>query len=389
MEPEVRRRSAWIAFGVLLVAAVVMATWVALPLWKPLLLAAVLATATYGPYRRLSAKLGGRRHVAAWLMTALVIVAVLIPIAIIATMAIREAISVYDDVASALREGGMNELVSRLPDRVEGPIRRLLAALPVAPTELPEQAAGGATGIARIIGDVVAGLGAVVFSLVMMLIAYFAMLTDGKRFLDWIEDVSPLRGRQTIELLSELRAVSRSVQRSTVVTAAAQSVVASIGYAIAGVSNVVFFGLLTFFSAFIPSIGTGIVAIPIALVLLLLGQTWQGIFLFAWGALVVGLVDNLLKPILIRNGMHLHGVIVFFSLVGGVLVFGAIGLILGPLAITFLLTMIRFGYRDFSPRKKPGEAEDIPAPAKAEQIPAEHGPAEHGPAEHVPERAPA
>lgn len=375
MQPEVRRRSAWIAFGVLLVVAVMLAAWVAFPLWKPLLLAAVLATATYGPYRRLSAKLGGRRYVAAWLMTGLVIVAVLIPIAIIATMAIREAIQLYEYVASALREGGMNELVSRLPDRVEGPVRRVLAALPVAPAQLPEQAAGGATGIARIIGDLVTGLGAVVFSLAMMLIAYFAMLTDGKRFLDWIEDVSPLRGRQTLELLSELRTVSRSVLRSTTLTAAAQSLVASIGYAIAGVSNVVFFGLLTFFASFIPSVGTGIVALPIAGVLLLMGQTWQGIFLFAWAVLVVGLVDNLLKPILIRNGMHLHGVIVFFSLVGGVLVFGAIGLILGPLAVTFLLTMIRFGYRDFSPHKKPGEPEDIPAPAKPEHIP-EGAPAE-------------
>lgn len=373
MQPEVRRRSAWIAFGVLLVLAVVMATWVALPLWKPLLLAAVLAAATYGPYRRLTARLHGRRYVAAWLMTALVIVAVLIPIAIIATMAIREAIQAYDYVQSAWREGGINELVSRLPDRVESPIRRLLVALPVPPTELPERAAGGATGIARIIGDLVTGLGSVVFSLVMMLIAYFALLTDGKRFLDWVEDVSPLRGRQTIELLNELRTVSRSVLRSTVVTAAAQSAVATIGYAIVGVPNVVFFGLLTFFAAFIPSVGTGIIAMPIAAVLLLLGKTWQGIFLFAWAGLVVGLVDNLLKPILIRNGMHLHGVIVFFSLVGGALVFGAIGLVLGPLSVTFLLTMIRFGYRDFSPRKKPGEPEDIPAPAKAEHIPEPEG----------------
>lgn len=375
MEPEVRRRSAWIAFGVLLVAAVTMAALVALPLWKPLLLAAVLATATYGPYRRLSARLRGRRYIAAWLMTALVIVAVLIPIAIIATMAIREAIQAYEYVTSAMREGGLDELVSRLPDRVEGPLRSLLAALPVAPSKLPEQAAGGAGGIARIIADLVAGLGNILFSLVMMLIAYFALLTDGKRFLDWIEDVSPLRGRQTLELLDELRTVSRSVLRSTVVTAAAQAAVATVGYAIAGVRNVVFFGLLTFFAAFIPSIGTGIVAIPLAGVLLLLGQTWQGIFLFAWAVLVVGLVDNLLKPILIRNGMHLHGVIVFFSLVGGVLVFGAIGLVLGPLAITFLLTMIRFGYRDFSPRKKPGEPEDVPAPAKPEHIP-EGAPAE-------------
>lgn len=369
MEPVVRQRSAWIAFGVLLAAAVLLATWVTLPLWKPLLLAAVLATATYGPYRRLSARLRGRRRVAAGLMTVLIVVVVLIPIAIVTVIAVREAIHAYEYVVSALREGGVNELLSRLPDRAEGIVRRVLAIAPAAPAELPEQAAGGGLGIARMVGDLVTGVGTVLFNLAIMLIAYFAMLTDGIRLLNWVEDVSPLRGRQTIELLTDLRAVSRSVLRSTVVTGGAQALVATIGYAIAGIPNVVFFGLLTFFASFIPSVGTAIVAVPLAGVLLLLGETWQGIFLLAWTGAVVGLVDNLLKPLLIRNGMHLHGVIVFFSLVGGVLVFGAIGLVLGPLAVTFLLTMIRFGYRDFSPHKKPGEPEDIPAPAKPEQVP--------------------
>lgn len=368
MKPEVRRRSAWIAFGVLLLAAVVLATWVTLPLWKPLLLAAVLAAATYGPQRALTARLRGHRYAAATLMTILVVVAVLIPIAIIVTMAVREAIAAYDYIAGAMQQGGLDELVSRLPDRVEGPVRSMLSALPVAPDRLPEQAAGGGLGLARIVGDVVAGFGNLLFSLGIMLIAYFALLTEGKRFLGWVEDVSPLRGRQTIELLTELRTVSRSVLRSTVVTGAAQALVASIGYAIAGIDNVVLFGLLTFFASFIPSLGTAIVAVPLAVFLLLVGDTWQGIFLLAWAIVVVGFVDNLLKPILIRNGMHLHGVIVFFSLVGGVLAFGAIGLVLGPLAITFLLTMIRFGYRDFSPHKKPHEPEDIPAPAKRDQV---------------------
>lgn len=371
MQPEVRRKSAWIAFGALLLLAVMLAASVVLPLWKPLLLAAVLAAATNSLYCRLAARLGGRRHVAAALMTVLVVVALLIPVAALATIAVREAIEAFDYVTSALREGGTNELVSRLPDRIEAPVRRLLASLPVAPETLPGQAAGGGIGIARLVGDAVTGLGQFVFALAIMLIAYFALLTDGRRFLDWVEDVSPLRGRQTIELLSDLRTVSRSVLRSTVVTAGAQAIVAAIGYLIAGVPNVVFFGLLTFLAAFIPSIGTGIVAVPIAIVLLLLGDTWQGIFLLAWALGVVGLVDNLLKPLLIRDGMHLHGVVVFFSLVGGVLMFGAIGLVLGPLAVTFLLTMIRFGYRDFTPRGKPGQPEDIPAPAKADQASAE------------------
>lgn len=369
-KPVVKQRSAWIAFGVLLLAAVVLVTWVAFPLWKPLLLASVLATATYGPYQRLTKRLHGRRRLAAWIMTILILVAVLIPIAIVAAITIREAINAYEYIVSALREGGVNELISRLPERAENLVRSVWSALPAPPARLPEQAAGGGLGLARLLGDVVSGIGSVLFSTAMLLIAYFALLTDGKRLLLWIEDVSPLRGRQTLELLTELRTVSRSVLRSTVVTGGAQALVAAIGYAIAGVPNVIFFGLLTFFASFIPSVGTAIIAVPLAAALIVLGNTWQGIFLLAWTAGVVGLVDNLLKPLLIQNGMHLHGVVVFFSLVGGVLVFGAIGLILGPLTVTFLLTMIRFGYRDFSPHREPAEPEGVPAPAKPGDVPA-------------------
>lgn len=368
MTPEVRRKSAWIAFGVLLVASSLIAATILLPLWRPLFLAAVLATATYGPYQRLARRLRNRCRLAASLMTLGVIVLLVIPIAAIGTIAVREAVQAFDYVESALREGGVDELLSRLPDRVEGPVRDLVARLPVEPESLPERAAGTGVWVAGVVRDVVSSVAHVLFSTAMMLIAYFALLTEGRRFLEWIEDVSPLRGRQTIELLTEFRTVSRSVLRSTVLTAAAQSAVAAIGYVIAGVPNVVFFGFLTFFAAFVPALGTAAVALPIAGVLLLLGEIWQGIFLTVWALAVVGLVDNLLKPLLIRGGMHLHPVVIFFSLVGGLLVFGAIGLLVGPLAVTFLLTMIRFGYRDFSPRRHPAEPERVPAPARKEDV---------------------
>lgn len=368
MTPEVRRKSAWIAFGVLLAASILLVSSIFLPLWRPLFLAAVIATATHGLYQRLARRLGGRRHLAATIMTIGVVVLLLVPFAVIGTVIVREAIQAFDFVQRAMREGGLDALAARLPDRLEGPARRLLAAIPVAPETLTGQAAGTGVQIARVLGDVVASIARTLFSAAMMLIAYFAMLTEGRRLLGWIEDVSPLRGRQTIELLAEFRTVSRSVLRSTVVTAAAQAAVATIGYVIAGVPNVVFFGFLTFFASFVPSVGTAVVALPIAAVLFLVGSTWQAIFLTAWSLAVVGLVDNLLKPLLIRGGMHLHGVVIFFSLLGGILVFGAIGLLVGPLAVTFFLAMIRFGYRDFTPHRPPAEPEEVPAPAKEQHV---------------------
>jgi predicted PurR-regulated permease PerM len=362
MTNDPRHRSAWITFGILLAAALLLAALTFSPLWKPLLLAAVLSSATYNVYASVTKHFGGRRHLAASVMTVGVIVLLLVPVAVITSIAVREAGEAITYVRDALDKGGVSELAKRLPDRVEGPVRRFLSSLPFSVEQLPSQATGSGRTAARIFGDLLSAASHLVFSLVMMLIAYFSLLTDGSRLMHWIEDVSPLRGRQTLELFGEFRKVSRSVLGSTLATDTTQATVACIGYLIAGIPNAIFFAFLTFFCAFIPSVGTSIIALPLVGALFLFGQTWQAIFLAAWALLIVGLVDNVLKPLLLRGGMRLHGTVVFFSLVGGILVFGGIGILVGPLAVTFFLTMIRFAYRDFSPHPIPGQSDEVPGP---------------------------
>jgi predicted PurR-regulated permease PerM len=142
-------------------------------------------------------------------------------------------------------------------------------------------------------------------------------------------------------------------------SAAIQGVVGVIGYLIAGVPQPVFFGLLTFVAAFVPLVGTALVSVPLAAALFLLGRTGAAIFLLVWSIVALGLVDNVVKPMLLKGAMRIHGAMVFFSLVGGLLLFGPVGVVAGPLSVTFLLTMIRVGQRDFAGR---GPADPDPAP---------------------------
>jgi hypothetical protein len=113
------------------------------------------------------------------------------------------------------------------------------------------------------------------------------------------------------------------------------------------------FGMLALFAAFIPSVGTALVTLPMIVLLVLSGDVWQPIFLTIWSVLAIGLVDNILKPLLIKNGVRLNGVVIFIALVGGMFVFGAIGLIIGPLAVTTFLSMVRFMYREYVERPQP------------------------------------
>jgi predicted PurR-regulated permease PerM len=110
----------------------------------------------------------------------------------------------------------------------------------------------------------------------------------------------------------------------------------------------VFFMAVTFCLAFVPAVGAASVAQVAALLLVVTGHPYAALFLSLWGFLVVGLVDNVVKPLLIRHGMEMSTAVVFFSLIGGLGAFGAVGLLIGPLAVSFFMALLRMYQRDFS-----------------------------------------
>ncbi|HEY7373866.1 MAG TPA: AI-2E family transporter, partial [Polyangia bacterium] len=158
---------------------------------------------------------------------------------------------------------------------------------------------------------------------------------------------TPLRPERVRWMMREFRSVSRSVLGANFITGAVQAVVATIGFFIGRAPSPIFFGLLTLFSSFIPSVGTMLVTLPVAGLVLLLGRPWAALFLALWGALAVGMIDNLIRPLLIRGkGQPLHGALIFFSLIGAMTAFGAVGLFLGPIALAFFLAIVRTRRRD-------------------------------------------
>jgi predicted PurR-regulated permease PerM len=341
-------RSARITFGILLVASGILLASVLLPVWKPLFMAAVLA-ALFSPANEwLARKLRGRRVLATSITTFLVVVVLMIPLVTLGAVIISEAIDAYAFLRETLAQDGVSglidRLVERLPDAIEQPIRELVEMVPIDPS-LGDQAVASGRAAAGFVGSVLTGAGNMLFEIVLALVALHALLLHGHGLVAWIQRISPLP--ETGELLAEARRVSGFAIRSSFVTALLQGIVATIGFAIASVPNPLFFGMLTFFAAFIPSVGTALVTFPMIGLLVLSGFVWQPIFLGVWSLLAIGLIDNLVHPLLIRDGVHLNGVAIFFALVGGLIMFGGIGLIIGPLALAFFLAMIRFAHGSY------------------------------------------
>jgi len=239
---------------------------------------------------------------------------------------------------------GVAGLIAKAPDPIEGWLHRFEKFLPTEIDRAQTQLSAGGRWALGAVSGALAVLAKLSLRLVLMLIALFFLLRDGRALIDWLLRSTPLAPERVRTMMREFRAVAKSVLGANFITGAVQAAVATGGFLIAQAPSPIFFGLLTLFSSLIPSVGTALVTFPVAGLMLLLGHPWAALFLALWATFAVGLIDNFLRPMLIRRSggaEPLHGALVFFSLIGAISAFGAIGLFLGPLALAFFLAVAR------------------------------------------------
>ena len=181
---------------------------------------------------------------------------------------------------------------------------------------------------------------------IVLLVTMAVVFHEGEHLLQAMRRFLPLSEADRTAVIAELRDVTRSVFFGVLFTAVVQAALGAIGVAIAGLPSAITFGAAMFFCALLPG-GTLIVWGPAAVWLLATGHPWKALFLFLWGALVVSMADNLLRPYFIGRGVRMHTLLVFFGIFGGMLAFGLVGLFIGPLIITLFLVLVEVARRDF------------------------------------------
>jgi predicted PurR-regulated permease PerM len=326
-------RVLWLVSTVALIA-------VALPLWRPLVLAAVLAGTLSQLHERLAAAVGARRSLSAMLIVASVVLILVAPLCFIAVIVVKEALSAIAFVTQTLKEQGSAGLLAHLPEGVAKYVHDALARDSRTQRNLAELAdwprAREALGA---VAGVVGSTTHVALMAVLMLVALFFLLRDGPILIAWIESTPSMPPGRVRTLLLELRDVSKSVVGAQAASGFAQATVATIGYAVAGVPSPVVFGVLSLAASFIPVGGVSLVGLPLAGLLWLQGHPGWAIFVALWTILVTGLIDNVVRPMVVRGGTKLNGGLVFFALLGGLLAFGLIGIVVGPLALSLFLSV--------------------------------------------------
>jgi len=355
------------SFVVLIVLSIFLLGTIVRPFAEALFFAAVLAGTLYPLHRRLGKALGDRPNTSASLLAIAVVVALVAPIGGIAAFVVNESINGARFIAKTVQSEGMSGLLDELPEPLHRGADELLRRFPIHEDDLDsaiqQQASAQSGKAAAAVTGALAATGSFMFQAAMMTIAFFFLLVDGALLVRWLEAVSPLEEGQTTELLIEFRKVTGAVLISSLATAGVQSLAALVGYLIARVPHPVFFATVTFFVSFVPAVGAGGTCLVAAVLLLAMGHPWMALFLAIWGVLVVGMVDNIIKPLLVKRGLHMHGAIVFFALLGGLTVFGTVGLIAGPLIVSFFLALVRIYQRDFGKHPEIMDATGRPASA--------------------------
>jgi predicted PurR-regulated permease PerM len=232
-------------------------------------------------------------------------------------------------------------------------LSRVLAFLHVSREQVYEAVAKVVEIVQSAMPEIVASGTRAVLSTAIMLIALYFLLLDGASMAEWARRVSPLSARQTEELTVELRKVTRATVTGIILTATFQGLAAGLGYFLAGIPHSGFFGLLTAMVSFVPGVGTGLVWLPAVVSLWIGGHVTKAVMLGVFCLIVVVGAEQVGKPLLMRGQVRMHTGLIFLSLLGGLAMFGLLGILLGPLIVAFFLAMMRIYERDFRAAEVP------------------------------------
>lgn len=340
------------AFGLAFLLAFLAFLLVLYPFLGALVLAILTVVLLNPLYLRIARWLRGRRRVASALTSLAVLLALMVPSVFVAYLLVGQAVDLIGELAERLGEGDFQQRLGRL-GQILSPLFERLRQLGIYDA-LQETVAGIGTLLSRQIVPAVGVLADLIIGAFIVLIGLYYLFQDGAELFDEIVVVLPMKQAYAREIGADLATVLRSLVAATFVTALIQGGLGFAAFAIVGLPNALAWaGLMAFFSlvfSLVPILGTGLVWVPVAVWLFAQGRWIAGLFILLWGLLVLGSVDNVVRPVLARAGASLHPLLVLVTIFGGIAVLGPLGALLGPLMGAVAAAFVRVWVRDVRPQ---------------------------------------
>ena len=346
-------------FRVFFFGALIFLLWQLLRIFAPflsdLVAAATLVIVFHPAHLRLERLLRGRSSLAAALSTVLVLLLVIIPVLLLMWLVFRELTSVLpqlrDWIATvrSLGPGGWREV---LPVPLQDLLVQAEAFLAQWGLDVPALALSSLDHV----GEKVSRTGVhilrntfkLAFDVAIIALAVFFFFRDGSRMVRAIVENVPMERGHVERIVARLENALAAVVRGVFVTAVVQGALAGIGFAIVGLPFAVLAGFLTTFLALIPFVGAAAIWVPACLYLFATGHVAKGVIMLCWG-MVISLGDNFLKPLLIGGRAQVSTFLLFFGILGGLQVYGFLGILIGPVLIALALTFLQIYREQFRP----------------------------------------
>lgn len=331
------RRSGFLIFVV--VAATAATVAMLLGLWQPIFWAIVLAVLLYPMQRHTTARLGGRKSAAAALVTVFALVFIIAPVLFIGGLIIQESLDLHGRITRGEFDAGAAiQPLRDLVPRVEEWARSIGLEI----DELVDNLRTIALHAGQFTANLILGIGenaaALALRFFLALYLLFFLLKDGETIYAALRDAIPLPREQKALFFDRFAAVTVATLKGALVIGLVQGALGGFIFVLLGIPGAVFWGALMAILSAVPAIGPPLIWVPAAVILIIQGNVASGVILIAFGTLVIGMVDNLLRPPLVGRGTQMPDYLVLFSTLGGIGLFGISGIVLGPIVIAFFLT---------------------------------------------------
>lgn len=302
------------------------------------MLAAIFTAMVYPGYRLVLKWCRGRKRVASSLYVGMIAILLVVPAVAFIGVLIAQGIEVSNSAGTFIQTHVVNydwnARLAHVPF-----MDRLLPYREEILTKSTEVASAVARFAVGKLTDFTKGTVNVIANAVLMFYAMYFFLMDGPRILQSALEHMPLSKTERDLLVERFASVSVATIKSTVVIGLVQGILGGLGFAVAGIPGAVFWGAIMVVFAMIPGVGTALIWIPAAVYLLIAGHVVTAVIFAAYFSLAVGTIDNLLRPRLVGKGTQMHELLVLLSTLGGLMAFGLVGFIIGPVIAALFITL--------------------------------------------------
>ncbi len=322
------------------------------PYLNAIILATILAILAKPVYCRIVHAFGGRRGLAAFFACILLVLVVVLPLTFTTFALIQQGVQAFNGLSDWIVSGEYKTLFEHpwilkidhsiqkyLPD-----IQRFFPHFSLADMQLDTLLLDVSAKVGKHLlnqgGQLFGNITSFAGQSFLMVFTFFFMVRDQEKIFDGILHLIPLSSSQEEQILDKVQSVSKSVIFGTFITALAQGIAGGIAFHIAGLPGL-FWGTMMAFASLIPLVGTTLIWVPAAAFLLLSGHWGYSLFVLVWCALIVGSIDNVIRPLFMKgSGQNMSTLVIFFSLLGGINYFGLIGLLYGPLIVGLTMVLL-------------------------------------------------